>query len=169
MYYMITASVSLHEMATKKPGPDVPTPAVLLQVAVFLHQQPRTLPLDSLHPIARRDMRRAGVERVDVIPADVTLEDLDLRLRTDRPNDLAEPDADVTTQQLLAILRGPPLVQLDVEPGMGGPSAVLHPANLTLFHGALLREGRIHLAATEAVAVPGEASVNPPATLPATR
>ena len=84
-----------HEEAT---GPDMTTPTSLLQVAVFLHQQPGTLPLHPLHQIARRDMRRAGDEQVDVIRADVTLEDLDLQLRTDRPNDLAEPDADFASQ-----------------------------------------------------------------------
>ena len=62
-----------------------------------------------------------------MIPADVTLEDLDLQLRTDRPNDLAEPEADFASQQLLAVLRDPHQVELDVEAGMGGPSVVLHP------------------------------------------
>lgn len=67
---------------------------------------------------------------MDVVRADVLLEDLDLRLRTDRPNDLAEPEADVTSQQRLAVLRDPHQVELDIEPGMGGPSVVLHPGNL---------------------------------------
>jgi hypothetical protein len=99
-------------------------------MAVFLHQGSRTLPLDPLHQLTRRNLRRAGDEQVDVIDAAVTLEDLDLRLRTDRPNDLAEPDADVASQELHAVLRDPHQVQLDVEPGMGGPSVVLHPANV---------------------------------------
>jgi hypothetical protein len=48
-------------------------------------------------------MRRTRDEQVDMVSADVTFEDLDLQLRTDRPNDLAEPDADFTSQQLLPI------------------------------------------------------------------
>ena len=67
---------------------------------------------------------------MDVVLADMTLEDLDLRLRTDRPNDLAEPEADFASQQLLAVLGDPHQVELDVEAGMGGPSIVLHPRNV---------------------------------------
>ena len=52
----------------------------------------------------------------------MTLEDLDLQLRTDRPNDLAEPEADFAPEQLLAVLRDPHQVELDVEVGVGGPS-----------------------------------------------
>ena len=65
-----------------------------------------------------------------VIDAHVTLEDLGLQLRTDRPNDLAEPEADVATKQLLAVFRDPHQVQLDVELGVGGPSVLLHHQNV---------------------------------------
>ena len=68
---------------------------------------------------------------MDVIAADVPLEDLHLQLRTDRPNDLAEPEADFTPQQLLAVLGDPHQVLLDVEARVGGPSGVLHPPILT--------------------------------------
>src|SRR4051794_669320 len=112
------------------PRPQMAAPAELLQVAELLHQVPRALPLDPLHQVAGRDVRRAGDEQVDVVAADVPLEDLDLQLRTDRPNDLAETDADVASQELLAVLRDPHQVQLDVEPGVGGPSVVLHPRNV---------------------------------------
>ncbi len=67
---------------------------------------------------------------MDMIRADVTLEDLDLRLRTDHPNDLAESDADLASQQLIAILRDSHQVQLDIEVGVDGSTAVLHPANV---------------------------------------
>lgn len=63
---------------------------------------------------------------MDVVRADLPLEDLDLQLRTDRPNDLTESEADVAAQQLIAVLRDPYQVELDVEAGMGGPSVVLH-------------------------------------------
>jgi hypothetical protein len=42
----------------------------------------------------------------------------------------AEPEADVTSQDLLAVLGDPHQVELDVEAGMGGPSVVFHPANV---------------------------------------
>ena len=67
---------------------------------------------------------------MDVVDAHVTLEDLDLQLRTDRPNDLAEPDADFASEKLLAVFGDPHQVQLDVEPSVGGPSVVLHHANV---------------------------------------
>ena len=63
-----------------------------------------------------------------MVNADVALEDLDLQLRTDRSHDLAEPEADVTPQQLLAILRDPHQVELDVETGMGCATVVLQPS-----------------------------------------
>src|SRR5512135_1978618 len=83
-----------HEEPTR---PQVPAPAVLLQVAELLHQLTGTLPFESLHQVARRHVRRAGDEQVNVVLADMALEDLDLRLRTDRTHDLAEPEADVAS------------------------------------------------------------------------
>src|SRR5512135_1639542 len=70
------------------PRPQVPAPALLLQVAELLHQLTGTLPLEARPQVARRHVRRAGDEQVDVVLADMTLEDLDLRLRTDRSHDL---------------------------------------------------------------------------------
>ena len=95
---MITLSVTLPELATKNPPrPQVPTPAVLIQVAELLHQLTGTLLLETLHQVARRHVRRAGDEQVNVVLADMALEDLDLQLRTDRAHDLAEPEADVAS------------------------------------------------------------------------
>jgi hypothetical protein len=37
---------------------------------------------------------------------------------------------DFASKELLAVLRDPHQVQLDVEPGMGSPSVVLHPGSL---------------------------------------
>ena len=111
-------------------GPQVPTPAQLVQVAELLQQLPRRLPLDPLHQVARRDVRRARDEQVDVVDAHVALEDLDLQLRTDRPNDLTEPEADVASLDLLAVLRDPHQVELYVKARVGGPSVVLHPGSL---------------------------------------
>ena len=67
---------------------------------------------------------------MNVVHADVPLEGLDLQLRTDPSHDLAEPKADVASQQLLAVLRDPHQVALDVEAGVGGPSVVLHAGSL---------------------------------------
>jgi len=65
---------------------------------------------------------------VNMVLADVDLENLDLQLRTDRSHDLAEPEADVAAQQRLAVLGDPHQVELDVETGMGCATEVLHPA-----------------------------------------
>jgi hypothetical protein len=112
------------------PRPKGPTPALLVQVAILLQLPSRTLPLHPLHQVTRRNVRRAGDEQVDVGDAHVTLEDLDLQLRTDRPNDLAEPDADFALEKLLAVFRDPHQVELDVELGVSGPSVVLHHPNV---------------------------------------
>ena len=65
---------------------------------------------------------------MNMVLADVTLEDLDLQLRTDRSHDLAEPETDVASQQLLAVLRDPHQVELDVKTGVSCTTVVLHPS-----------------------------------------
>ena len=108
----------------------VTAPARLVQMAELLQQLPRRLALDPLHQVARRDVRRAGDEQVDVVLADVPLEDLDLQLRADIPHELPQADGDIRPQQLLAVLGDPHEVELDIEAGMGSPSVVLHPPNV---------------------------------------
>ena len=68
---------------------------------------------------------------MNVICDHVPLEDVDLQLRTDRAaRTVREPEANVAAQKLLPVLGDPYQVELDVEPGMGGPSVVFHPANV---------------------------------------
>src|SRR5262249_53005267 len=43
--------------------PEVPPPALLVPVAELLQKLRRRLPLDPLHPVARRDRRRARHEQ----------------------------------------------------------------------------------------------------------
>src|SRR5687767_12233363 len=101
MYSMITSSGTFPELGHEEPpGPQMSAPAELPQMAVLLHQVVRTLPFEALHEVARQCVRRAGDEQVDVVDADVPLENLDLQLRADRPDDLPEPKADVTFQEL---------------------------------------------------------------------
>jgi hypothetical protein len=76
--------------------------------------------------VTRRHVLRTRHEQESVIDTDVTLENLDLHLCTDRLYELAERDVDLASQQLLAVLRDPNQVELDAGPGMGGPSVVLH-------------------------------------------
>jgi hypothetical protein len=66
MYFMITLSVTFPKPRYEEtPRPKVPVPAVLLQMAVLLHQLAGTLPLKPLHQVARRHVQRAGDEQVD--------------------------------------------------------------------------------------------------------
>jgi hypothetical protein len=62
-----------------------------------------------------------------MVLANVALEDLDLQLCTDRSHDLAEPEADVASQQLLAVLRDPHQVELDVKASVCSSTLVFHP------------------------------------------
>jgi hypothetical protein len=111
---MITSSVTSPELATKNPRDHRCRPPILSGKLGNLEDQPfaasgltqvlsirpqltGTLPLESLPQVARRHVRRAGDEQVDVVLADMALEDLDLQLRTDRAHDLAEPEADVAS------------------------------------------------------------------------
>ena len=88
----------------------------------------RALTLDPLHQITCRHVRRAGNEQVDMVLAHMTLENLNLQLRTDRSHDLAEPGANIASQQLLAVLRDPHQVELDVKARMRCSSVVFHPS-----------------------------------------
>jgi hypothetical protein len=63
-----------------------------------------------------------------MVLADMALENLDLQLRTDRSHDLAEPEANVAAQQLLAVLRDSHQVEFDVETRMGCATVMLHPS-----------------------------------------
>src|SRR5262249_54458861 len=114
----------------KPASPQAPTPALLVQMAELLEELSRRLALDPLHEVARRDMRRAGDEQVNMILTHMPLEDLDLQLRTDVPHELPQADGDIRPQQLLAVLGDPHQVELDVKARMGGPSVVLHPPYL---------------------------------------
>ena len=62
-----------------------------------------------------------------MVLANVTIEDLDLQLRTDRSHDLAEPKTNVASQQLLALLRDPHQVKLDVKVSVCCSTVVFHP------------------------------------------
>jgi len=120
---MMTSSITLPELATKPPtGPPMMAPAELPQVAVLLHQPVRTLPLQTLHQVARRHVWRAGDKEVDVVATDVIFEDLELQLRVDRPNYLSDSVADVTLEDFLPVLGDADQVVLDVEAVVGGPS-----------------------------------------------
>ena len=90
---MITSSVTLPELATKNPLAQRCLPQHALFRWLYSCNSFRdALPLDPLHQITRRHVRRAGDEQVNMVLADVTLEDLYLQLRTDRPHDLPQPD-----------------------------------------------------------------------------
>ena len=64
---------------------------------------------------------------MDMVLANVPLEDLDLQLRTDRSHDLAEPETDVTSQQLLTVLCDPYQMELDVKAGVCCSTVMFHP------------------------------------------
>ncbi len=81
------------------------TPAFLVQVAELLQQLPRRLPLDPLHQVARRNIRRAADKEVDMVLAHMPLEDLDLQLRAEVSHDLPQSDGYVRPQQFLAVFR----------------------------------------------------------------
>jgi hypothetical protein len=77
-----------HEEIT---SPEVPNQTLLIHLYEFLQETTRTISLHPLHQVARRHVRRAAAEQVDVVDAHVAIEDLDLKLRTDRRSNLAEP------------------------------------------------------------------------------
>ena len=64
---------------------------------------------------------------MDMVLANMPFENLDLQLRTDRSHDLAEPETNVTPQQLFAVLGDPHQVGLDVKAGVCRSTVMFHP------------------------------------------
>ncbi len=108
------------------PSPNVPTPISLLDVRKLHQNFPRCLPLDILHQLACRYMRRCRNKQMHMIPRNMPLQNLDIIRQTDLPNQLSDPNRYLFRQNRFPVLRNPHEMQLDAISAMGRRPVKLH-------------------------------------------
>src|SRR5712692_8375084 len=91
-----------HEESSR---PKVPAPERLAQSPEVREQVMRCLSFDGLHHSARRKCRGHAQQKVDVIGANVPLQNLNVVRAADLANQVAETKTNVTSKDRLAVLR----------------------------------------------------------------
>src|SRR5450631_693060 len=89
------------------PRPETLAPVALTDVLELPLDLVRRAALCHAHEVANRDMRRYLDEEMHVIARQSPAEDRHAQLRADLPDDVANPDANVTPKDLVAVLRNP--------------------------------------------------------------
>ena len=108
------------------PAPNVSSPVFLLDVRKLHQYFPRTLPLDVLHQLTCRHVRRYRHKQMHMIPRNMPLHDLDIIGQTDLPDQLSDPQCHLLRQDRLPVLRDPHEMQLDVISSVRRGSIKLH-------------------------------------------
>jgi len=108
------------------PSPELPTPIMLLQMFELLQQLPRRLPLDRLHDLAGRQVRRTRQQHVHVVARHRAFQNLDLQRPTNLSNQIPQPNSYLARQNRFTILRNPYEVVLEIETTMRTRPVTLH-------------------------------------------
>src|SRR2546421_7820408 len=128
----------LADRGTKIPAsPEVPSPVALLQHWKLLEQFTGSAAFDPPHDLARRHVGRGRDEDVHMILADDPLEDLDLEDFAHLPDQLPHTQCDIACENLVAVLRDPDKVILDVVDCMTAV-AIVHSSSPVAVGGGLL-------------------------------
>jgi len=112
------------------PCPHVPTPECTAYPFVLHHQFPRRLPLEQFHQLTDGDMGRYRYEDMDMIFRHMPLDDLHIVTLAYLPDEISQPNRNVSTQYWLAVFRDPHDVILDVVNGMARFSIIFHTASI---------------------------------------
>src|ERR671931_509494 len=105
----------LSDRGTKIPAsPEVPSPVALLQHGKLLEQLAGSAAFDPTHDLARRHVGRGRDEDVYMLLSDNPLKALDLEDFTRLPDQLPHTQCDIACEHLVAVLRDPDKVILDV-------------------------------------------------------
>lgn len=115
--------------------PQVLSPVTLLQVRKLFLQQPRGAPFEVLHHLRRTQARRARHQQVDVVFAHVTFQNLDVTAHAALSDEFPRPLRYLSPQHVVAVLRDPHKVVLDVIERVRPPAIFSH-QNITLSEGA---------------------------------
>lgn len=117
------------------PGPQMPSPELLLDMRKLRHQVVRRLPFQPLQKPTDRHLWRYRHEQVHVLLRHVSLHDLHLVLPAYIPNQIPRSRGDFSAQRRPPILRYPDQMQMDLEYCMRAVAIFWHP--LSLICGAL--------------------------------
>ena len=109
-----------HTRAEIPPGPQMLPPVAFPQGWELLLQQPRRPPLDELHQLRRRDLRRRRHQHVDMIRRDRPPDDGYFPRRADLTDQLSSPLRDIPAHHLIPVLRDPHHVILQVRDRVPG-------------------------------------------------
>ena len=115
-----------HTRAEIPPGPQMLPPVAFPQGWELLLQQPRRPPLDELHQLRRRDLRRRRHQHVDMIRRDRPPDDGYFPRRADLTDQLSSPLRDIPAHHLIPVLRDPHHVILQVRDRVPGVTVFPH-------------------------------------------
>ena len=111
-------------------APQVPAPERPVQRSEVSEHAVARLALHGLHHSARGNVRRHGQEDMDMILANVTFEDFDIKLPAYLADEFPDTFGDLATQNRLAVLRRKDEVVLEIVDRVGGLAVVLHGGSL---------------------------------------
>src|SRR5258708_27312054 len=111
------------EIATR---PDGLAPIALLQVRKLILQFTRGRPLQILGYFGWTQLRRTRHQQVNVVHADVPLQNVDVSAHTDLPDDLARALGDVCSQHLVPVFCNPHQVVLNIIGGVRSFAILWH-------------------------------------------
>jgi len=110
--------------------PYVTSPKRLAQRLEFHQQLAGCLPLDRLHQLAHRNMRRHRHKYMNMITRNITFYDFHIMRPANFSGQLSYPVSDVSSQNLLAVLSDPYNVIFYVVNGVARFPVVLHTASI---------------------------------------
>ena len=90
-----------YEIASR---PEMSAPELLTQSPEVAKQLERGLSFDGLHQATRRQGRRNAQQKMNVIGTNMPLQDLNVVVMTDSPDQVARPNGDVPSKDRLAVL-----------------------------------------------------------------
>jgi hypothetical protein len=108
------------------PRPKVSPPIPLAQTWIRFLQSPRRLTLDVLHQLRYRHLRWHRHEQMHMVTTHVSTDDPHSVALADRVNQVSHPQCQIALQDLVAILRHPYKVILDVVNRMRSFTIVYH-------------------------------------------
>ena len=111
-------------------APQVPTPERPVQRSEVSEHAMAGLALHGLHHSARGHAWRHGQEKMDMILANVPLENFDIQLPAYLANEFPDTFGDLSAQNRLAVLRREDEVVLEIVDRVGGLAVVLHGGSL---------------------------------------
>lgn len=119
--------------------PDVPSPKFLPQMRKFVQQLVGRLPLQALQKSADRNLRRYRHEQVNMVLRHMPLENRNIMMTTDLPDQIPNPCPNFARQHPTPILRNPDQMQMNLVHSVRAMPIVFHAPNLAYRKQKLLK------------------------------